>query len=114
MTATKFYGIVGYAVTEEVLPGKYKEVITNKNYRGDVTRVSRRLQTADKVNDDIRINNEIRIVADAFAYQNFQNIRYVEWMGTKWKVESATVDRPRIVLEIGGEYNGSSGPSVTT
>ena len=112
MTATKFYGIVAYAITEEVIPGKWKERIVEKHYRGDITRVSRRLQSADKVNDDIRINNEIRILADAFAYQNFQNIRYVVWMGTKWKVESVTVDRPRLVLEIGGEYNGSSGPQA--
>lgn len=112
MTATKFYGVVAYAITEEVIPGKWKEHIVEKQYRGDITRVSRRLQSADKVNDDIRINNEIRILADAFAYQNFQNIRYVVWMGTKWKVESVTVDRPRLVLEIGGEYNGSSGPQA--
>lgn len=112
MTATKFYGVVAYAITEEVIPGKWKERIVEKWYRGDITRVSRRLQSADKVNDDIRINNEIRILADAFAYQNFQNIRYVVWMGTNWKVESVTVDRPRLVLEIGGEYNGSSGPQA--
>lgn len=112
MTATKFYGVVAYAITEEVIPGKWKERVVEKQYRGDITRVSRRLQSADKVNDDIRINNEIRILADAFAYQNFQNIRYVVWMGTKWKVESVTVDRPRLVLEIGGEYNGSSGPQA--
>lgn len=112
MTATKFYGKVAYAITEEVILGKWKERIVEKQYRGDITRVSRRLQSADKVNDDIRINNEIRILADAFAYQNFQNIRYVVWMGTKWKVESVTIDRPRLVLEIGGEYNGSSGPQA--
>lgn len=112
MTATKFYGKVAYAVLEEVVPGKWKETITERQYRGDITRVSRRLQTTDKVNDDIRINNEIRILADAFAYQNFQNIRYIVWMGTKWKVESVTVDRPRLVLQIGGEYNGSTGPQA--
>lgn len=112
MTATKFYGVVAYAKLEEVVAGKWKETITERQYRGDVVRVSRRLQTADKVNDDIRINNEIRILADAFAYQNFQNIRYIVWNGVKWKVESVTVDRPRLVLQIGGEYNGSTGPQA--
>jgi hypothetical protein len=112
MTATKFYGVVAYAVLTEEVPGKWKEVIVPRQYRGDITRVSRRLQSEAKVNDDIRINNEIRILADAFAYQNFQNIRYVEWMGTKWKVESVTVERPRLVLQIGGEYNGSTGPQA--
>lgn len=111
MTATKFYGIVAYAITEEIVPGKWKDTIVEKMYRGDVTRVSRRLQTAEVI-DDIQVRNEIRIVADAFAYQNFQSIRYIEWMGTKWKVNSVTVDRPRLVLEIGGEYNGSTGPQT--
>lgn len=112
MTATKFYGIVGYVTLQEVVPGKWKEVVTERQYRGDVVRVSRRLQTEAKVNDDIRINNEIRILADAFAYQNFQSIRYIVWNGIKWKVESVTVDRPRLVFQIGGEYNGSTGPQA--
>ena len=93
MTATKFYGVVAYAITEEVIPGKWKERIVEKQYRGDITRVS-------------------RILGDAFAYLNVPNIRCVVWMGSKWKVGSVTVDRPRLVLEIGGEYNGSSGPQA--
>jgi hypothetical protein len=112
MTTTKFYDSVGYAILTEVVPGKWKEVITEKKYRGNVIKVSRRLQSDAKVNDNIRINNEIRILADAFAYQNFQNIRYVVWNGIKWKVESVTVDRPELVLQIGGEYNGSTGPQA--
>ena len=112
MTATKFYGAVGYVTLKEVVPGKWKEVITERQYRGDVVRVSRRLQSEAKVNDDIRINNEIRILADAFAYQNFQSIRYIVWNGIKWKIESVTVDRPRLVFTIGGEYNGSTGPKA--
>lgn len=112
MTTTKFYGAVGYVTLEEVVPGKWKEVITERQYRGDVVKVSRRLQSSEKVNDDIRINNEIRILADAFAYQNFQSIRYIIWNGIKWKVEAVTVDRPRLIFQIGGEYNGSSGPQA--
>lgn len=112
MTATKFYGTVVYVTLKEVVPGKWKEVVTERQYRGDVVRVSRKLQSEAKVNDNIRINNEIRILADAFAYQNFQSIRYIVWNGIKWKVESVTVDRPRLVFTIGGEYNGSTGPEA--
>ena len=108
----KYYGRVAYGINAEVRPGVWKEAIVLRNYRGDVTRISRRLQSGDQVNDDMTISNEIKIVADAFAYQNFQNIRYIEWMGTKWKVNTATVDRPRITLEIGGVYNGNDGPST--
>lgn len=112
MTATKFYGVVAYAVTEEVAPDVWKEVIVEKHYRGNITRATRRLREEEKVNDDIRLSNEVRILADAFAYQNFQNIRYVEWMGTKWKVQTVMVERPRLVLELGGVYNGEHGPQT--
>lgn len=110
----RFYGKIAYAVTAETSPDVWQETITKKYYRGDVRRVTRRLVSGDKVNDDINISNEISIVADAFALQNFQNIRYVEWNGTKWKVSSVTVDRPRLTLEIGGLYNGTEGPQISS
>ena len=103
---SKFYGEVGYAPTVETRPGVWEEVIKPRNYYGDVTRNMRRYQTADKLNDDLVINNQISIVADPYAMQNFHLIRYVEWMGTKWKVSNVDVQYPRLILEIGGVYNG--------
>lgn len=110
----KYYGMIGFITTEETAPSVFEEVVTERPYRGDVIRVSRRLQSDDKRNDDVTISNEIKIVADAFAYENFQNIRYLTWMGSKWKVNTITVDRPRLTLEIGGVYNGISGPQTTS
>lgn len=110
----KFAGMVGYEILSETRPGVWLPEITERKYRGDVNRVSRRLQSGEKVNDDITISNEIEILADAFAFENFQNIKYVTWMGTKWKVNTITVEPPRLILEIGGVYNGESGPQVGT
>ncbi|MBO7449808.1 MAG: hypothetical protein J6U54_05510 [Clostridiales bacterium] len=103
---SKFYGEVGYAPTVETRPGVWEEVIIPRNYYGDVTRNMRRYQSADKLNDDLVVNNQISIVADPYALQNFHLIRYVEWMGTKWKVSNVDVQYPRLILEIGGVYNG--------
>lgn len=105
----KFFGKVGFGITVETAPSVWEEQITEGEYYGDVTRVSRRWEgSQEKLNDDLNINNEISILADAFATQNFHQIRYVEWMGVKWKVPSATLDpdRPRINLSVGGVYNG--------
>ncbi len=102
----RFYGKVGFMQTFEVSPGVYEEQITERSYYGDVIRNSRRYSgSSEKVNDDLDINNEISIVADAYAYQNFHALRYVEWMGAKWKVSSVTVERPRLILSVGGVYN---------
>ena len=102
----KWFGKIGYAVTEETTPGVWVEQITERNYYGDIIRNTRRLQTSDKLNDDINVSNEISIVADPFARENFYAMRYIEFMGTRWKVSSVEVQYPRLILSLGGVYNG--------
>lgn len=102
----KFYGKIGYAETKETKPGVWVEQITEHSYYGDITRNSRRLQSAEQLNDDININNEIRIVADPYAIDNFHSMRYAEFMGTKWKITNVEVSYPRLILTLGGLYNG--------
>ena len=105
----KFCGIVGYVETREKedQPGVWEPVITERTYMGDVTQMANSWNTStETTNDDFMPNNQISVVADPFAYQNFRFIRYVEFMGAKWKVTKATVQRPRLVLTVGGVYNG--------
>lgn len=107
----KYFGTIGYAVTEEkVIDGKttgvWEEKITERNYYGDVLKFSHRRQEASKVNDDLNISNQISIIADPYAYDNFQHILYVTWMNTKWKVSNISVEYPRLILDVGGVYNG--------
>ena len=108
----KFYGEVGYANTTETEPGIWEEVITERMYYGDVLKISRRLVNSGSVNDNLKVNNEISIIADPFAYQNFVNIRYVNWLGASWKVTNVVVQSPRLILSLGGVYNGESGPTA--
>ena len=102
----KFFGAIGYAETKETSPGVWEESIRERNYYGDVIRNVRRLENGAKVNDNVDVNNSVSIGADGFAYENFFSIRYVAWMGAKWKVSSVEVQRPRLILSIGGVYNG--------
>lgn len=102
----KYYGKIGYAITEEIKPGVWKKRIIERNYFGDVIRNTRRLQSSGNLNDDITVSNEISIIADPFANENFHLILYVEFMGTKWKVSNVDVQFPRLILTIGEVYNG--------
>lgn len=103
----KYHGSVGYAENTETKPGVWKDVITERSYYGDVIKNTSRIQPSGNVNDDLVINNVISIVADPYANQNFHAIRYVTWMGSKWKVTNVDVQRPRLILTIGGVYNGN-------
>ena len=102
----KFFGAIGYAVTSETKPGVYEEQIIEREYFGDVNRNIRKLEDSEHLNDDINISNEISIVSDPFANENFYSMRYAEFMGTKWKITSVEVKYPRLILTLGGVYNG--------
>lgn len=110
----RFYGKVGYAVMVETAPGVEREKIVPRMYYGDDIKNVSRWENGQGLNDDINISNEISILADPYAYENFHMIRYVEYMGTKWKVRNVTVQRPRLLLSLGGVYNDQLVSEETT
>jgi hypothetical protein len=107
----KFHGVIGYAQTEETAPGVHSEVVTERPCSGEILRNNQRWENGTrsgemKINDDITLNNQFSVIGDAFAHQNLQYMRYVKWMGTRWKIESVEIRSPRLILTIGGVYNG--------
>ena len=101
----RFFGKVGYAELVQTKPGVWEEVFTERDYFGDVVRMSRALREAHSINDDVVPSNTFSIVADAYAYEHFHSMRYVIWSGAKWKITSVEVERPRLTLMVGGVYN---------
>lgn len=104
----KFYGVIGYAESVKTAPGVYEDKIVEYPYYGDLVRNTRQLQSAETLNDNINVANEISIVADPFARENFHRMRYVVFMGAKWKISKVEVGYPRLILTIGGLYNEST------
>lgn len=102
----KFYGAVGYVEVQETGLDIYTNVPVERMYRGDIEENSRRLENGEGVNDDVKINNRVSIVADAYAYQHMHALRYVKWMGVAWKATSVVSKRPRLIITLGGVYNG--------
>jgi hypothetical protein len=105
----RFYGEVGYGESEESAPGSgvWIDNITEFSYYGDVIRNTRKLgEREERLNSDITVSNSISIVASQYAIEHFFNIKYVRWAGTLWTVTNVEVQSPRLVLSLGGVYNG--------
>ena len=115
----KFCGFVGYCEsvegTGEWGKGKWEDVVTEKLRYGEITRNNRRLsQNSDTVNDELTLSHTISIVADAYTMAHYYAIKYVLWKGQRWKVTEVQVERPRLILTIGGLYNGPTPKPAAT
>lgn len=109
----KFYGVIGYADgTTEKAAGVFTDDIVEFSYYGDIVRDSRQLIESDQnVNNDVTVGVSISIVADEYANEHIFAMRYVGWAGSLWTVQNVDVQRPRLILRLGGVYNG---PTVAT
>ena len=103
----KWYGKIGYAETVETEPGIWEDVFAERSYYGDLIRNTRRLQSSSSVNDDVVVSNQISIVADPYANEHIFAMRYIEFQGAKWKISDVEVQHPRLLLTLGGVYNGA-------
>ena len=104
----RFYGGVGYVTEVEGAVDVIVEKPIEKKYKGSIERNSRRLSEGMSINDTVTVNNSISIIADAYALSHFHSIRYVRWSGVCWKVENVEVQNPRLILTLGGVYNGKT------
>lgn len=102
----KFYGRIGFVRTVETEPGVYEERAEERFYYGNLVSFNFRSQSGEYLNDNVNISNRISILADSFANENCQAIRYVDFMGAKWKVTNIEIQYPCLILSVGGEYNG--------
>ena len=103
----KWFGKIGYSTQVQTAPSVWESDETVRDYYGDVIRNTSKWSTnQDSTNDDLNINNQISIVADPFAYQNFHSMKWIEFMGAKWKITSVEPKYPRLILSVGGVYNG--------
>jgi len=103
----KFYGEVGYGESVEVRPGVWVDQITERPYFGDVIRDARYLKESESgVNQNLSVGNSLTIVADAYASEHIFAIRYIRWLGALWTVSMVEVQSPRLLLRLGGVYNG--------
>jgi hypothetical protein len=104
----RFFGKVGFGQDGNKGDGVYETVITELEYSGDVVRNYRRQENGEKVNNDLSTSTLISVVSDTYANNHFFAIRYVEWAGTLWEVTSVDQESPRLLLQLGGVYNGQT------
>jgi hypothetical protein len=102
----RFAGLVGYATQVEEAPGVWSPDETSKMMKGDIIRQSSTSQDNGKVNSDISLNHRVSLLGDAYAFNSYYAIKWIQIDGRKWEVTSVEIKRPRIIVTVGGLWNG--------
>lgn len=104
----KINAVLGFTYTQESLtkPSVWEKVTVEKTRKATVIRNYKRVESSDKINDDFNISNRISIVSNPFINNNLSKLTYVEFLGNKWKITGIEINYPRLLLTIGGLYNG--------
>lgn len=102
----KFYGKIGFSYQAETAPGVIDSLSEERDVYGDVLSNVRRWDNSNEINDNLTVSNRLSVVASRFIYEHLGAMKYVVWNGTSWKIKSAEIVRPRIILTLGEVYNG--------
>lgn len=102
----RYFGKVGFGIPTDLGDGVWSDDMIERAYKGVINNAVQSVQESDKVNDDVRLQHRIEIMADAFAQENYSRIKYVELTGSLWTVQSVEIQRPRLLLTVGGPWNG--------
>lgn len=103
----KFAGLVCYGSQVEIAPGVWDTDEKILMMKGDRIRQNANIRESDKVNGDIALGHRVSLIGDAYAFDNYYNIKWIEIDGRKWTVSSIEIQRPRLILDIGGLWNGN-------
>ena len=107
----KYKGLIGFVSNEEIEPGIWEDVVTEKKHRGEILKNNQRFAVANTTSGELKITNQFSIVGTSYAFDHISDIRYLEWRGNRWVVDTVGIEYPRLVITIGGLYNG---PKATT
>lgn len=103
----KWYGQIGFTVTEEIEPGIWADnEVVIRSYFGDVISNQWLRQTSGEVNDNIKISNQISVIADPYAVNHLSSMTWIEFSNEKWKISKVDVQYPRLIISLGEVWNG--------
>lgn len=103
---SKYVGMIGFGMNRETEPGVWEDEVIERKYRGDILKNNQHFAVGGTTSGELRISNHFSILCDSFAFDHVSDIRYLEWRGNRWMVDSIEIEYPRLIMTIGGIYNG--------
>lgn len=106
----RWHGKIGYIVQTETAPDVWIPNVVERPKSGDVLKNRQQIVSGYGANPDVKITNQIEIVADPYDRTHVQDLRYLIWNGQYWTIDSVDLSEyPKLILILGGVWNGKRG-----
>lgn len=102
----RFAGKIGFGTSVEVSPGVWDDDIIERDYLGDVLQSTERLESGNSINPKFHTTTSVSVLSDGVLKERYSDVRYIIYLGVRWKVSSIIHKWPRIEMFIGEEYHG--------
>lgn len=93
-------------MTEVPDDGIARDEYVERKFRATVTRLNNNMVSSGDVIDNLKMDMNFQIKMDKWTYENFQWLRYLVYNGAKWKITNVQVQRPNMIVQVGGIFNG--------
>ena len=105
----KFSGEIGFV--DSVMgtgerAGIWEDVPVERHYYGDILQNYRRWDKGEDILDDLTFSNKFSVLADNYIMKNQFKMKYIIWNGARLKITNVELQWPRILISVGGLYNG--------
>lgn len=101
---SRFSGKLGFVLTRETEEGVWLEDVVELPVKGTIRNLYVRNDNSSSANTNLRLTNEISILMDTKTKFYLETLKYVVWKGSKWEVQSISVNYPRLTINLGGLY----------
>lgn len=101
---SRFSGKLGFVITRETEDGVWLEDVVELPAKGTIRSLYVRNDNSSSINTNLRLTNEISVLMDTKIKTYLETLKYVVWKGSKWEVQSISVNYPRLTINLGGPY----------
>lgn len=105
----KYSGKLGLVYPDaETAPGIWApEKVEEVSVKGDTLNLSKSYSpSSQSINDDLTLSKRVSIIASSDLIADTASMRYLTYLGQRWKIVEIDFQRPRLIFTLGGIWNG--------
>lgn len=102
----RWAGKIGVTSRQEVRPGIWEDVITERPKMGTVETRTETFREGENVHAAYSTSTSVSVLSEGPEKIDYRDYVYITHMGVRWQIGSIAMAYPYMTIYLGEEYNG--------